>query len=164
MASVSGLSLAHRLHARERTKQAALLGLHHASQLHYTQKGGRWQGINRHLYSSQGHFPDYADCSGFATWCLWNGLYATYGVRDVVNGARWQYGFTGTMVQHGKRIRSLINVRPGDLALYGNPVGRTGHVAVCVGAGLVVSFGSEAGPFLLRIKYRPDFVQVRRYI
>jgi hypothetical protein len=164
MSSISGLSLQHRLHARARTKQAALLGLHHASVLHYTQSSARWQGIRSHLVAKDGHYPNWADCSAFATWCLWNGLHVTYGVRDVVNGANWNYGYTGTQVRHGKQVRSFVNVRPGDLAHYGNPYGPTGHVAVCVGSGLVVSFGSEAGPFLLPIRYRRDFRQIRRYI
>jgi len=163
MASVSGLSAPHRIRARDLAMRAAFLGLRHAPDLHYTQGPRRWQGIDRNLKAWKGEYPHYGDCSAFATWCLWNGL-DHYGVRDTVNGQRWKAGWTGTMVQHGKHVRHESNVMRGDLALYGDPVGRTGHVAICVGSGKVISFGSEAGPFLLPIHYRADFKQIRRYI
>ena len=163
MASVSGLSAPHRIRARDLAMRAAFLGLRHAPDLHYTQGPRRWQGIDRNLKAWKGDYPHYGDCSAFATWCLWNGL-DHYGVRDTVNGQRWKAGWTGTMVQHGKHVRHESNVMRGDLALYGDPVGRTGHVAICVGSGKVISFGSEAGPFLLPIHYRADFKQIRRYI
>lgn len=165
MASVSGLSRHNREVARARVKEAAFVGLHHAPQMHYTQNSvGRWEGIHLHLVARNGHFPNHADCSGFATWCVWNGLFVPFGVRDTVSNSSWNYGYTGSMVNHGKRVRSFHSILPGDLAFYGNPVGSTGHVAVCVGGGLVISFGSEPGPFLLPIKYRSDFGQIRRYI
>jgi hypothetical protein len=159
MASVSGLSRAHRIRARDLAVQAAFLGLRHADQLHYTQGAKRWQGIAEGLKAWRGEYPHYADCS----WCLWVGL-SHYHARDTVNGALWKAGYTGTMVGHGKRVAHENNVLRGDLALYGDPFGRTGHVAVCVGGGKVVSFGSEAGPFLLPIHYRADLREIRRFI
>lgn len=163
MASVSGLSAPHRIRARDLAMKAAFLGLRNAPSLHYTQGNRRWEGINNNLKAWRGQFPHYADCSAFATWCLWNGL-DHYGVRDTVNGQRWKAGYTGTMWTHGKQVRKRSNVLRGDLALYGNPFGATGHVAICVGGGKVISFGSEAGPFLLPIDYRADVRQIRRYI
>jgi len=163
MASVSGLSAPHRIRARDLAVQAAFMGLRHAPSLHYTQTAKRWEGISRGLKAWRGEYPHFADCSAFATWCLWNGL-DHYGVRDVVNGQAWKAGWTGTMVQHGKQVQHESNVLRGDCAHYGDPVGHTGHVAICVGGGKVISFGSEAGPFLLPIHYRSDFQQIRRYI
>jgi cell wall-associated NlpC family hydrolase len=47
---------------------------------------------------------------------------------------------------------------------YGNQgAGIAEHVAVYVGNGMVISHGSEAGPFLLRWDYRP-VNEVRRYL
>ena len=163
MASVSGLSAPHRIRARDLAVQAAFVGLRHASALHYTQTAKRWEGIARGLKPWRGEYPQYADCSAFATWCLWVGL-SHYGVRDVVNGQNWRAGWTGTQVDHGKPVVHRENVMRGDLAHYGDPVGRTGHVAVCIGGGKVISHGSEAGPFLLDIDYRSDLRQIRRYI
>ena len=163
MSSVSGLSPTHRVRARDLAVQAAFLGLRHRDAVHYTQSPQRWEGIARNLKSWRGEYPHYADCSSFATWCLWMGL-IHYGVRDVVNDQRWQAGWTGTMVNHGKQVVHRENVRRADLALYGDPVGRSGHVAVCIGGGRIISHGSEGGPYLLDIDYRADLRQIRRYI
>lgn len=163
MSSVSGLSATHRIRARDLAVQAAFLALRHAPTVHYTQGAKRWQGIDNELKAYRGDFPHFADCSAFCTWCLWNGL-DHYDVRDTVNGERWQAGWTGTMVAHGKAVVHDSNILRGDCAHYGDPTGRSGHVALCIGGGKVVSFGSEAGPFLLPIRYRSDFKQVRRYV
>lgn len=164
--SVSGLSFEHRVHARDRARDAALLGLRHASEIHYTQGPRRWDGINKRLHSREGDFPRFADCSSFTTWCLWNGLFVPYHCRDTVNGAAWRAGFTGTQRAHGREVVHLHNVLRGDLAHYGGGAGH--HVAIVVGwrngIPVVVSHGSEAGPFLLPYNYRGDFSQFRRYI
>lgn len=161
MSSVSGLSAPHRIRARDLAVDAAMLGLQRKDSLHYTQGARRWQGIAESLKAWRGECPEQGDCSSFATWCVWNGL-DHYGVRDTVNGLMWRAGWTGTMATHGKRV--VHRVMRADLALYGDPVGRTGHVAVCIGGGKVISFGSEAGPYLLDINYRADLRQIRRYI
>jgi hypothetical protein len=163
MSSVSGLSAPHRIRARDLAIQAAFLGLRHAPALHYTQTAKRWEGISRGLKAFRGEYPHYADCSAFATWCLWNGL-DHYDVRDTVNGQAWKAGYTGTMLQHGKVVAHRGNVLRGDCVLYGRK-GTTGeHTAICIGGGKVISFGSEAGPFLLDIDYRSDIIEIRRYI
>ncbi len=154
-----------RIVARERAVQAALLALDNADALHYTQGGQRWQGIDDHLIAARGFFPDYADCSSFATWCLWNAL---RNGPDVVNGTDWESGWTGTLVQHGREIRGRNTpILRGDLVLYGESAPFR-HVAIVVGHDdgkpVVVSHGSEAGPLLLSFDYRPDVGQVRRYI
>lgn len=163
MSSVSGLSEAHREEARRLAMQAAQLGLRNKDAVHYTQGARRWQGIEKGLKAYRGEFPKYADCSAFATWCLWNGL-SHFGVRDVVNGADWRGGYTGTMLHHGKRVAHRDNVLRGDLVIYGQPGSEGAHVAFCVGGGLAISHGSEAAPFLVGIDYRPDVLEIRRYI
>ena len=167
MASVSGLSREHRIRARDRTVQAATLALHHAPKVHYTQGAKRWDGIANRRNARTGEFPTNADCSSFATWCLWNGLRLGFGLGDLVNGAGWAAGYTGTMLTHGKRVRHLGNVMRGDCVLYGS--GAPGeHVTIVVGivggVPMVVSHGSEAGPFYVRYNYRGDIMQFRRYI
>lgn len=162
------LTLAQRALARDRAVQAALLGLHHAPELHYSQGPERWQGIAHHKVARKGQYPTEADCSAFASWCLWNGLYLGLGIKtDVVNGEKWGAGYTGTMAQHGRQVVHLKNVLPGDCVLYG-PAPTYEHVAIVVsvknGQPLVISHGSEAGPFLLPYNYRPDVGQFRRYV
>lgn len=158
--SVSGLSAEHVHKAVNMTLQAAVLTYHHAPVVHYTQEAGpRWEGIHRGLKSWRGEYPHYADCSSFATWCLWQGL-DHFHHSDTVNGEHWRAGYTGTLLVHGKHVGTPI---PGDLIIYGN--GWPGeHTAVYTGGGLVVSHGSEAGPFLLPYRYRQDVLAIRRYI
>src|ERR1044072_803501 len=82
---------------------------------------------------------------------------------DTVNGEAWIAGYTGTMLTHGTRVTSDSNVLPGDLALYGSgPPGK--HVTICVGGGMVISHGSEEGPFKCKLRYREDLMEIRRYI
>jgi|SRR5437868_9307067 len=164
----SGLSSAHRIRARDLAIQAALLGLHNAPAIHYTQGAKRWQGIDNHLKSWRGEYPKYADCSAFTTWCLWNGL-DHFHVRDVVNGAAWKSGYTGTQLDHGERIDGRFKPQRADLVLYGT--GYPGHhVAIVIGRRkadgklMVVSHGSEGGPYFLPFDYRSDVMQLRRYI
>lgn len=161
MASVSGLSWPHRKKARSLAKAAALLGVRHEPEIHYTQSAKRWDGIDRGLKAYKGDFPVFADCSAFTTWCLWNGL-SHYGVRDVVNGTDWRSGYTGTQKSHGKVVRLRINWQAGDLIHYGPGTGA--HVVIYIGGGKVVSHGSEGGPMILDWNYRPDYVETRRYI
>lgn len=164
------LNAKQRTRARRLAVKAALLGLHHASAIHYTQGSSRWQGIADTRYSAKGEYPNYADCSAFATWCLWNGLYVPFRVADVVNGADWRAGYTGTMLSHGRAIRFLKNVRWADCVLYGAPGSSGRHTAVVVktthtsDVPMVVSHGSEGGPYYLPYNYRSDIQSIRRYI
>lgn len=156
-----------RREARRKTVRAAFVALENRERIHYTQGPRRWEGIDKGLRVWRGQCPNYADCSSFATWCLWQGL-GHFRLPDLVNGARWEAGYTGTMVSHGKQVVHEGNVLVGDLALYGNPLGGSGHVAIVARVGRggirVISFGSEPGPFLLPLRYRSDLKQIRRYI
>lgn len=165
--SVSGLSKCERAIARDRAVHAAMLGLHHAPAIHYTQGAQRWEGIAQRKVARRGDFPTHADCSAFWSWCLWNGVELPFQVGDIVNGQRWLAGFTGTLAQHGRQVIHARNILNADLVLYGT--GPTyQHVAGVVGERngkpLVVSHGSEGGPYLLPIDYRSDIGQIRRYI
>jgi hypothetical protein len=166
----SGLRHAQKTAARDRAVQAAMLGYYHRSAIHYTQLGRRWEGITDTRYSRQGQYPNYADCSAYVTWCLWNALKVAYGVKDVVNGADWRAGYTGTMLSHGMVVEKVADMRRGDAVLYGSgPPGK--HTAIIVGrkggrrgTPMVVSHGSEGGPYYVAYNYRSDIMSVRRYI
>ncbi len=158
--SALGLNWQQRYNTRQRMKRAALLCHKHRSALHYTQGNLRWQYINRRLHASEGQYPNYADCSSLTTGFAWD-VTRRYNLKDFVNGCNWNYGYTGTQVQHGvsipiNRRRLLV----GDFIFYGYG---PSHVAIYVGKGLVVSHGSESGPLLLRWDYRAVH-SVRRYI
>lgn len=159
--AISRLTASQRAKVRQMILQAAYLGLTRAPSLHYTQGAKRWEGIAKNLRAWRGECPNYADCSAFATWVLWQGLWH-FGVGDVVNGASWAAGWTGTMLDHGKVVHSAGGYLVGDCALY------DGHVAIFVGykAGVpyVISHGSENGPYLLPMHYRSDLIEVRRYV
>lgn len=157
-----GLNWAQRYATRQRVKRAALAAVRRAWLIHYTQGAARWQGINRRLHAAEGQFPAYADCSSFTTWLLWDAT-RRCGFGDFVNGCSWNYGYTGTQVQHGRdvpvnRARLLV----GDLVFYGGWAVPS-HVAVYVGGGLVVSHGNERAPSLLRWDYRTPS-RVKRYV
>lgn len=162
----SGLSTsASRLRARRLAVSAAMLMLRHANEVHYTEGAQRWEGIARHLRHYRGEYPKHADCSSTVTWLLWDAT-RRWNLPDFANGEHWLAGYTGTLVNHGQRVHGGFLLA--DLALYGDPFGSSGHVAMLVGkhqgVPIVFSHGSEAGPFLLPLNYRPDLYQVRRFI
>jgi len=64
------------------------------------------------------------DCSQFVTSMYWSA-----GLNDP-NGYDWKGGYTGTLVSHGKQVKSP---QPGDLVLYGS--GTAHHVEMFVGPG-----------------------------
>ena len=167
--SVSGLNRQQRQVARDLTVKAMLLVLHHAPEVHYTQGAQRWEGIADEDIAAWGQFPKHADCSATGTWAYWNGLHVPFGLGDVVNGLAWKAGFTGTLARNGRQVMHLKNVLRADGVLYGSGPNYE-HFAVVVGRRksdhkpLVVSHGSEAGPFLLPFDYRSDVGEIRRYI
>ncbi len=156
--STSGLSREHCRKATNMALAAAVGAYHHRATVHYTEGSRRWSGIAGDHKWWRGETPPYADCSAFATWCIWNGLHH-FGVRDVVNGQHWNGGFTGTMLAHGRHESSPF---PGCAIIYGP--GEGSHTALYTGGGLVVSHGNEAGPLLLPWRYRTDAVRIRSYI
>jgi hypothetical protein len=167
MPAVSGLDRDQRAEVRKAVVAAALSGLDNISQVHYTQDSTRWDGISNKRVASKGKFPHHSDCSSYATWCLWNGLKLGFDVDDVVNGLDWTAGYTGTMLQNGREVRRVEKVRQGDCVIYGSTWPGT-HVAIVVGrqdgVPMVVSHGSEEGPFFVRYDYRSDVLEFRRYI
>jgi hypothetical protein len=126
---------------------AAWYGYNEREWMHYTQDGRR--GTD---FGPPPNVPNWTDCSGFATWC-----YKSAGAPDP-NGLGYRIiGYTGTMIQHGTVISTPTRA---CLVFYGHPVS---HVAVYVGNGNVISFGSESGPLYLPLRYRSDFNHMRRY-
>lgn len=166
----SELSRLQRLKARKLAKSAAMLSLRHAKRVHYSQNiTARWEGITHEMKAYKGEYPKYTDCSASVTWWIWNGLHhftydEDFDFADTVNGQEWRRGYTGTIINNGEKIPiSRWKLRRGDAILYGDPYGGSGHVALYVGNGMVVSHGSEGGPYLLPWNYRP-VVAVRRAI
>jgi hypothetical protein len=165
--SVSGLSRTQRLRARDRVVQAAELALENKDDMDYTQDlEDRWQGIRKNRRARRGEFPKQADCSSFATWCLWNGLFVRFELDDIVNGLNWKAGNTTSMLGQGKRVRTLGRLVPGDCVHYGS--GETAHVTIVVGRQngepMVISFGSDDCPCFTNYDYRDDVREFRRYI
>jgi hypothetical protein len=148
--------------------RAALLSLHHAPEIHYSQGATRFDGIKNHLIAAKGQYPTELDCSASYTWWVAQGLLFRFGLPDVVNGEHWEAGWTGTIAAHGREVKQLKYVLRGDAVLYGSAPDYE-HVAMVVGRDpathrpLVVSHGSEAAPFLLPFDYRP-VGQIRRHI
>jgi peptidoglycan hydrolase-like protein with peptidoglycan-binding domain len=140
---------------RDAIVQAVMLGYQHRYNIHYTQGSLRMQGVTRHLRPP--NYPNYADCSSFATWAYW-----VAGAADP-NGLGYNgYGYTGTLINHGRRI-SRSQLQPGDLVFYGHNY-IPSHVAIYVGGGRIVSHGSESGPLLLPVGYRSDIHSYRSYL
>lgn len=159
--SRTGLNAAQCEVARSMAVGAASLLLHHADVVHYTQGSARWEGIDHNLKAWRGQFPHFADCSAAVTWELWNGM-DHFHLPDSVNGEHWRAGYTGTLLTHGKSVLHQP-LKLADAVLYGfSPTGD--HTALYVGGGMVISHGSEAGPFLEPVRYRPDLRDIRRYI
>lgn len=148
--------------ARERAVRAAMLGVSHCANINYTQGPSRWEGISSGYRSFKGQYPRNADCSSFVTWCLWDALGGQKAGGDIVNGASWKAGYTGTQCSHGKQV-SLARAQPGDLVFYAGSNGVVNHVAMLVAPGRVVSHGSQPGPMLLNATYRP-VREVRSYL
>jgi cell wall-associated NlpC family hydrolase len=161
-ALLAGLTPAQLADERKFAVQAAQVALQHRSAVHYTEGPRRWDGIDRGLLGMQNHYPSYADCSSFVTWCLWNGM-RIHHLPDTVNGKAWRSGNTDTQVQHGTPVDER-NVLPGDLVFYGPRRGRATHVAFCLGNGQVISHGQEVDPTQKPVHYRGDVQQFRRYI
>lgn len=167
--SVSGLNHTQRIRCRERVVAAAVLAYRRKTYVHYTQGRRRWDGIRLKRNARLGEYPNYADCSAFVTWCLWNGLYLGFGKHDIPNGANWRAGYTGTLLRHGEKVRNPSNILRGDYVIYGRgPNGS--HCAIVVGRRkhdnkpMVISHGSEGGPYYLPYDYRSDIKSVRRAI
>jgi len=91
--------------------------------------------------------PLTTDCSGYATLC-----YYLAGAPDP-NGLNYNhYGYTGSLLQHGKKI-SLAEAQPGDLIVYG--AGTGDHVAIIIENDgrdpMTVSMGQDSDPSYVRV-------------
>jgi hypothetical protein len=130
---------------QQRGVAAALMCVRHRSVIHYTQGGLRMIGVTRKMYPP--NYPHYMDCSSGVTW--W---YYVSGARDPNHLGYSGYGYTGTQSPHG-RATSWHVAPVMATVFYGRPIG---HVAMVVKRGrLVVSHGSEPGPLLVGVAYRP---------
>jgi len=136
-------------------ESTAMLGYAHRYAIHYTQSSLRMQGVRNHIMPP--HYPIWEDCSSWATWEYWVAR------ASDPNGLGYNgQGYTGTLINHGTRV-SLSQAKTGDLVFYGWENGVPGHVATYVGSGRVVSHGSEIGPLLLPVTYRP-IVSIHSYL
>lgn len=163
--AVSGLSDEHRAQLRSLIAGECHYLLKHPGDLHYTQDGRlRWEAIKGDWRYTRGRHQKNGDCSSTQSQLVRVGL-RHFGVqKDLVNGEHWLWGYTGTIVAHGKPVQHVENLRIGDSILYGSSIFETEHVATSLGGRLVFSHGSDAGPFLLDLDYRPDRVAMRRHI
>lgn len=136
---------------------------------YYTQGAARWQGVRAVYGNVTAHPKTFAklrsgDCSaGYTRWVL-AGLESHLGrvPHDVVNGASWQAGYTGTIeiVCH-----HVPDPQIGDAILYGSP-GRTTHVTgvydvgqrTCISHGRDKAeiYGWDQHPNRISGFYRPD--------
>jgi len=125
----------------------ALWGYNQRPQIHY----GEYRPMDN--MNDLEHLPETEDCSTFAT-----KAYKFGGAPDPnglgYNGA----GNTSTARAHG-RVVTLDQAQPADLPQYLDP----DHEAVYVGSRRVVSHGSEIGPLLQAVDYRPVY-QIRSYL
>lgn len=97
--------------------------------------------------------PVYEDCSTFVT-----KAYKFAGSPDP-NGLNYDgAGNTSTLRQHG-RIVPEADALDGDLPQYLSP----DHTNIYVGGGRVISLGSEIGPLLQPLDYRPLY-EIRAYL
>jgi hypothetical protein len=137
---------------KSRGTATALMCVRHRVVIHYTQGGLRMIGVTQRMYPPR--YPHYMDCSAGATW--W---YFCSGAPDP-NGLGYNgYGYTGTQQRRGQSVRWQAAPIMA-LVFYGRPIG---HVAMVVRKGMVVSMGSEVGPLLVAINYRPP-VLVKVYV
>ena len=141
---------------RDTIVSTAKLGVSKAPQIHYTQDSRRMQGVREQIRPQA--VPSWEDCSSFATWTYW------VAGAPAPNGRGYDgYGYTGTLVENGKRI-PVGSAQPGDLIFYGTGWGSTSHVVICIGGGRCVSHGSEGGPYNSDIYYRADIVGAISYL
>jgi len=142
------------------------LAFEHAGAVHYTQGPARFGGIRGRLRYADGRYPTQEDCSSMFTWAFWNGITSVAGMNapDLVNGANWTAGYTGTLLSHGRQV-PFSERQGGDAVLYGT--GFPGHHVAMIDSenhNMVYSHGSESGPYHLAWNYRSDIMQVRRYL
>ena len=107
------------------------------------------EGSNRmsSIGTKPGTLPVTCDCSAFVTLC-----YFWAGCKDP-NGLGYNHeGYTGTLINHGREINA-IDVKPGDLVIYGPGTGE--HVALVISEGhgdpVTISMGKQGDPSVVRV-------------
>lgn len=141
---------------RHRVLSAAWEGYLKRDQIHYTQGPRRMSGVRQKVLLP--NVPPDEDCSSFVTWCYW-----VAGAPDP-NGFGYNgYGNTGSQYPHGRHI-ARASAQMSDVFFYGWSNGEPEHEALYAGNGMVVSNGTEAGPFYERADYRDDLVGIRSYL
>jgi hypothetical protein len=134
-------------------------GIAHEPQIHYAQ-------VRPFPVSAPRLLPMRTDCSGFATLA-----YREAGAPDP-NGRKYDgLGFTGTLLQHGRRV-APEHARRGDLAIFGPGTGH--HVVVLLEDGrrnldpLTCSHGQERGPLEIRLaeeaRFQPSPIVIVNYL
>lgn len=122
-----------------------LYSVRHQAQIDYSEEADRWDGVDHSRDFPE--LPRHADCSSWWTWVQWASRRHVRGSAgvDVINGERWQAGFTGTMIEHGARHKSKSSAelfKPGRTACFYAATGSTPtHVAGFIGD--FVSLGGE---------------------
>lgn len=96
------------------------------------------------------------DCTGFYLGCC-----EAAGVPNPnrADGVYDGWGYTGSLWERGEWTTTP---RRGDLAMYGDPYGSTGHGACAMGDGSVVSFGHDPIEHY-PLRYRADFRGVKTF-
>lgn len=141
---------------RQRIVDVAIYDAMRNGSIHYTQTTSRMYGVRNQIRPPA--VPLYEDCSSFVTYCYW-----VAGAPDP-NGLGYNgYGFTGTQISRGRKVATPS---PGDILFYGWGFnGYPKHEALYIGAGKLVSHGSESGPQIRsNIHYRSDFRECRSYV
>lgn len=144
--------------------RAARVGYEHREYMTYTEGSLRWSGITEQRRSVDNQYPPYADCSAFVTWMYWDAT-RFLNMPDVLNGAYWTAGYTGTLVAHGEPV-DVGSTVPGDVCLYGGSVWVPQHATMTIGGGRCVSFGRQGDPGIYPIDLFGELpiVAIRRYI
>lgn len=126
---------------RQRIVKAAKWGVENHTHFTYSEGPLRMEAVHKPY-----QLPITSDCSSWVTSC-----YSWAGALDP-NGLNYNgYGYTGTLLSHGKKI-PLAEVQPGDVIVYGPGTGW--HTAIIVEAGndpLTVSMGQNGDPSFVRV-------------
>lgn len=128
---------------RQKIAVEARWAISHAPDIHYTEGGLRMGWVRAHALK----LPAYEDCSSSIT-----GLYCVAGAPDP-NGLGYDgQGYTGTMMQHCRRLAGAGAAMLCDLVIWLDAQGDSHHVAMVIDQvgnddPILYSHGSEGGPY-----------------
>ena len=132
---------------RNAVRAAALYGYYKRDQINYSHTRSKSD------FGPPPNVPNDCDCSYYVIWC--------YKAALIADPAGFRYGSIGStysLDDHGVKVPSVANIKVGDLIFYSNP----DHVTIYIGQNKCVSMGSDPGPLIVAINYRP-IKQIRRY-